>query len=146
VSSVPHRCIIDASAIIPAFLADPRSLHSQRLIQALKDPNPPIFYVPSIFFAEVASGFWKAHRFAGIPRFDVEEGYRLLLRLQFQVLDIQGLAEDAFAAALDHGVSAYDSYYFLAARRFGLPLITADTKLQKLIQNQVSVLALTDIT
>ena len=134
VDAQPLQCVIDASVGVKLFLREPLSEQAEALF-ALLAANPPAqFYVPDLFFVECANIVWKYVRRFGYPSRNASQDVHDLQRLQLRSVSTAELVVDAFAIALEHGLSAYDASYVALAQRLQSPLITADERLARALQ------------
>jgi predicted nucleic acid-binding protein len=125
--------VVDASVAVKLFLAEPLSGQAIDLFALLAGDPAVVFHVPDLFYAECANIFWKqCQRGNCTPaKAQIDQANVCLLRLQ--ATPTSGLAADALAIALAHGITAYDACYVALAQRLGVTFITADEKLvQKL--------------
>jgi predicted nucleic acid-binding protein len=87
------------------------------------------FFVPDLFWIEVASAVGKAIR---RRRLSPEHGAGLvrdLLAYDLETLPSRTLIERAFAIASTHNCSVYDCIYVALAEEAGCDMITADERL-----------------
>jgi len=97
---------------------------------------------PDLILAECANVFWKKVRKGEFAATDAAQAMRVLERSSLTLDPARGLAVRALELAhmLEH--PAYDCFYLALAERRGLPVITADGKLEKALvrkPQQVSV-------
>ncbi len=105
ISDPPETFVVDASVGVKLFLDETGADEAERLFALLGRDPPHVIAVPDLFFIECANVFRsRVHR-----------------RLMTAALDL----------ALVHGLSVYDATYTALADRLGVPLVTADGKLEK---------------
>ncbi|HKI34803.1 MAG TPA: type II toxin-antitoxin system VapC family toxin [Gemmataceae bacterium] len=129
--TTPYVCVVDASVAAQLVVPEPLSGRAAQLFSLL-DKGQATFHVPDLFYAECANIFWKKAYQRGVcspaeaaKALDDLQALPLLRTTSFD------LAGDALALALAHGTSAYDACYAALARRLGVPLITADQRLEQ---------------
>ena len=116
--------IVDASVAVKWFVPEDGSDDAERLFE-----SPVRLCAPMLILGEVANALWKAVRRGDMPRDAGREAVGVLpgyFSLLFET-DIALSAAFDIACALDHPI--YDCLYLESARRFDLPLITADARL-----------------
>lgn len=90
-----------------------------------------MFHAPDLLYAECAYIFWKYVQ-RQLAMASQVNGYLACLKaLPLQRTPTFDLVDDALPLALSHGITAYDACYVALAQRLGLPLITADQKLEQ---------------
>ena len=87
------------------------------------------FIIPDLFWAELASAFWKAIRLGRFAKYSAHEALRYLERCDFPVYPTARLLDRAFEIATVFDRSVYDSVYVALAVHSGVPLVTADERL-----------------
>lgn len=126
--------MIDASAAARLFLPHDTTAVAERVFQHFT------LIAPGLIVAELTNVYWKYVAFDRMP----EDAAHLALTATMNRLDLRddaGLAEEALrlAAALNH--AAYDCFYIALADREKCPLITADKKLVKKLEDVEAVAA-----
>jgi predicted nucleic acid-binding protein len=135
VNPVPLRAVVDASVAVKIFVPEALSAQAQAVFARFASENGSELIVPDLFFVECANVFWKWVQRSAYEGKDASEHLRDLTTLGLTAIPTQILAEDAFAIALRHKITAYDACYIAAATQLKLPLITADEKLAAKVEN-----------
>ncbi len=131
------RCVLDASVGIKLFVEEPLAEQAHRLFDGLKADPPAELYVPDLFFTETANLLWKFTCRFGRPLEDGLADLADLSHLALRVAPTAFLMEDALALAAQTGLNAYEACYASLARRLGLPLVTADERMRKILSTAV---------
>ena len=128
------KLVVDASVAVKWLFTEDGTDESRRLLTHGID-----LYAPDLILTEAANVIWKKFRRGDIedPRPYSEE----LARFQDVIVlrssrDLVAHAS-TIAIALDHPV--YDCLYLACAEAEGVPLITADTKLQRVASTRSTV-------
>jgi len=127
------RVVADASVIVKWFVPESYSGQAQALLDDHLSGRVEII-APSYAILEVANALRK-YVLRGIMRVeDAREALSILSEVNLQLHSIGfGEAIDALDYASKTGVTVYDAYYIILARRHGATFYTADEKLlQKL--------------
>jgi len=66
-STIPTRCVVDASVGIKLFVSEPLSDKAQALFNRLASDLPADLHVPDLFYIECANILWKYSRRFGRP-------------------------------------------------------------------------------
>jgi len=127
--TTPVACVVDASVGIKLFLTEVLSPQAHALFAHLASDPAARFWVPDLFDIECANILWKHIMRFGYPLVDAEANFQAINALALQRIRVTDLACDALKLAASHGISAYDASYVAAAKRLGVPLITADSRL-----------------
>ena len=108
----------------------------------LGDDPPARFYVPDLFYIEIANVLWKYVRWQGLPPADANEYLTALGKLTLQSTPTRELMDEALALAVEHQIMAYDACYVALAQRLQLRVLTADAKLARALDapDQVTLL------
>lgn len=87
------------------------------------------FIIPDLFWAEIASAFWKAIRLGRFDKTAAQEALSYLSRCDLLSYSSALLLQSAFDIANEFNRSVYDSLYVALAAHSRAPLITADERL-----------------
>jgi predicted nucleic acid-binding protein len=134
---------VDASVAIPLFIAGPLSDAAHKVFAHLTIKPSNRIYVPDLFYIEIANTLWKYVRWQGLPIEQAQEYLQALGRLNLQVASTANLMEAALAQATLYNITTYDACYLALAQKLTIPLITADAKLAKTLQETEHVQLLT---
>ena len=132
-STIPLRCVVDASVGVKLFVDEPLSEQAHTLFSGLVADPPIELYVPDLFFIECTNILWKYTRRFGRSLEDSQADLADLGRLALCVTPTADLMEEALVLAVQMGITAYDACYAALARRMVLPLVTADEPLCRVI-------------
>ena len=136
---LPDVCVLDASALIRAFIEMDHSRAARSMLRSLIELDRAVV-APDLLYVECANVIWKYVRLRGLARRSAEQYMREIIELSFRVVPSANTAIDAIRLALSTGVSAYDASYAIVADQFGATLVTGDTKLvQKLAETKIAV-------
>ena len=131
----PETVVVDASVGVILFLDETGSDEAERLFALLGHDSPHVVAVPDLFFIECANVFRsRAHRRL-MTREEARKAFAVLRALPLQTVASPDLASLALDLALVHGLSVYDATYAALAERLGVPLVTADGKLARKLEN-----------
>lgn len=117
--------IFDASVVVKWFLDDPLA---DAAIEARREHGPVV--APDLMLVEAANVFRRYVVRGEMERSSATENLSVIA----QVVDLddhEGLTSEAFVMACELNHSMTDCLYAVMARRLGLPLITADSKLAR---------------
>ncbi len=116
--------IVDASVAVKWFVPEEGSDQAERLFA--RDMR---LCAPKLFLGEVANALWKTVRRGDMSVAASSESISRLPGYISILFDTDALLSAAFdmACALDHPI--YDCLYVESARRFEMPLLTADARL-----------------
>ena len=119
------KLIVDASIAVKWFFTESHTAEARRLLA-----HRIVLHAPSLILTEAANVIWKKARRKEIP--DAQPYLAELVALPDVVILRPSseliLPATAIALALDHPV--YDCLYLACAEAEGVPLVTADRKLQ----------------
>lgn len=124
-TEAPSDCVVDASVVIQAFVVEPLSEAARNLLDVGAEPARRLF-APDLLYVECANILWKRVSRYGMASADAQRSIRDLLALAMDVTPTEALARESLDVALDVGITAYDACYVALARRYDVPLITAD--------------------
>ena len=127
--------IIDASIGIKLFIEDPLSETVHAFFAQLADEPPARFYVPDLFYIEIANVLWKYVRWQGLTPSDAHDYIASLGRLALQSFPTSELMGDALTLAIAYQITAYDAAYLALAQRLDLRFLTADAKLVRAVDD-----------
>jgi predicted nucleic acid-binding protein len=132
---LPETFVVDASVGVKLFLDETGSDEAERLFALLGHAPPHVIAVPDLFFIECANVFRsRVHRRLMTPE-EARNAFAVLRALPLQTVASPDLAPLALDLALAHGLSVYDATYAALAERLGVPLVTADGKLAKKLED-----------
>jgi predicted nucleic acid-binding protein len=121
----------DASVSVKWFLSpqyEPLSAEARALYDRYERLEVQ-FVVPDIFWAELASAFWKAIRLGRFQRLAAEQAIAGLMQCNLPTVPSAALLERAFDIATSNDRSVYDSLYVALAEQSSGEMITADERL-----------------
>ena len=125
---VPDVCVLDASALMRAFIDMDHSDAARFLLRSLIRSNKSVV-VPDILYAECANVAWKYVRLRGLPNRSAEQFTNEIVQLGFHAVSSVETAAPALTLALQTGASVYDASYGVVAQQFNATLVTADSAL-----------------
>ena len=128
------RCVIDASVAVKLFIAESLSDKADELFDLLASGESATFYVPDAFYYEVAATLRKYALTAGYP--NIKGDTARLCALHLHMTPTVELLLDAVEISLTHTLSTYDALYLALSAREKAPLITADERLVRLMQDK----------
>ena len=123
--------VLDASVAAKWFLsAKDERLTGEALALYSKFMQGEVrFIVPDLFWAELASAFWKAIRLGRFDKSSAQEALGELGRCDLPAYSAVDLLDRAFQIAAAFDRSVYDSLYVALAVQARTQLITADERL-----------------
>lgn len=131
----PETFVVDASVGVKLFLDETGSVEAERLFALLGREPPHVIAVPDLFFIECANVFRsRAHRRLMTAE-RAREAFAILRSFPLQTVSSSEIAPVALDLALAHGLSMYDATYAALAERLGVPLVTADGKLARKLED-----------
>lgn len=134
----PIRCVIDASVAIKLFIEEELSDQADALFAHLGSNPDTRFFVPTLFYPECANILWKYARQGECTKADAKNSLSRLMALALDRLDVALVMEDALPLALAHDISVYDACYVATARYCQVPLLTADERLARKVDDQAA--------
>ncbi len=139
-------CVVDATVGIKLFVQEEDSQIADRLFARLAETPLALFYVPDLFYIECANILWKYVRNFGYPADNARQDVNDLQKLALLTASTADLIPTALHLALAHDITAYDACYAALAQQTNLPLVTADGRLvRKLEQSELPVRSLSDL-
>ncbi|ALL00361.1 hypothetical protein Pyrde_0311 [Pyrodictium delaneyi] len=128
--------VVDASILVKWFVPEEFSDRAEAILNDHLDARVAVA-APSYALLELANALRKyvARGVMG-PR-EAGEAFSLLLEMdiEFREMD-EELAREALGYALDNGVTVYDAYYIVLAKRLGTVFYTADGKLLRQLRGR----------
>lgn len=123
------RLVLDASAAVHMLCGLPAA---PRLVEELS--NTSLVLAPELYVAEVGNALWKYVSSGDLQR---DEATRLFFESR-TLVDVTSshheLADEAFAAAIQHSHPVYDLFYAVLARRNAAAVLTMDRRLAELLE------------
>lgn len=132
--TIPLRCVIDASVGIKRFIPDPLTSKVNQLFAHLAIPKTE-FFIPDLFYIEIANTFWKYVRAGLYTATDVRADLAVLKTFPLLVVSMAELMEEAVNIAIAYGISTYDASYVALSHRVSSPFLTLDRKLVNILVN-----------
>jgi predicted nucleic acid-binding protein len=123
--------VVDASVAVKLYLNEPLAAEAAALFSQLTATPPAVLSVPDLFYPECANIFWKHCQRGNCSPAQATAFMAALRSLPLQRLPTFDFSSDALSLALTHNLSAYDACYVALANRLGVPLITADQRLER---------------
>jgi predicted nucleic acid-binding protein len=120
------KIVLDASAAVEVVLGRERSVE---FIDGLECAD--LVLVPSLYVSEVTNVFWKYNAHGGLNQDDCCAFLEKVLELPDEFFDDVVMAQEAFSTAVKTGLTAYDAYYLVLARRHNAMLMSLDKKLTR---------------
>jgi predicted nucleic acid-binding protein len=117
--------VVDASVLGALLFGEPRAEEAFHLLQGVE------LYAPTLLFYELASIARKKILRYPKQREQLLEAFRLGLALDLHLVEVDH--EAALHLALNKGLTTYDASYLSLARTLGVPLITFDEQLQRVL-------------
>jgi predicted nucleic acid-binding protein len=123
--------VLDASVAVKWFLPPKEERLTEQALALLgKYVQTEVrFIVPDLFWAEIASAFWKTIRLGRFDKSSAEEALSYLGNCHLPTYSSTTLLDRAFDIATAYQRSVYDSLYVALAVHSHAPLITADERL-----------------
>ena len=120
--------VLDASITLDFFLPDEGSSRVQRFFA---DAASNVFWVPQLWWYEIANGFAVARNRKRVDEQDVVGSLQDLEKFSIQTDLRYGFdaVRRLYAISRDHQLSCYDAAYLELADRRGIPLASTDARL-----------------
>lgn len=132
--NLPETFVVDASVGVKLFLDETGSDEAEHLFARLGHDPPRVIAVPDLFFIECANVFRsRVHRHLMTAE-RAREAFAILRSLPLQTVPSPEVTPAALDLALAAGLSVYDGTYAALAERLGVPLVTADGKLSRKLE------------
>jgi predicted nucleic acid-binding protein len=122
------RYVIDASVAIKQFIRDPLSEKTIEFFALLVKPETE-FFVPDLFYIEMANILWKYLRAGQLTASQVQEALTFLESYPLRVFSTVTLMKEAVNLGIAYNLTAYDGSYVALAKQIDAPLLTLDRKL-----------------
>lgn len=129
------KLVIDASVAVKWVVAEPDSAIAAALIEH-------DIVAPSIWIVECANALWSIFRRGELSASEVEDRLDNLLSAPVVSLDSGGFIRSAMELSLELRHPVYDCVYLAVAKHEGIPLITADRRLQRAVSSSPRVSAI----
>jgi len=127
------ECVVDASVGIKLFIHEPLSDRADALFAHLAADPSACLAVPDLFYIECANILWKHVRRFGYSAVEAHKDLANLRKLALHNTSTASLTADALKIAIAHGITVYNACYVALARYLGVPCVTADEKLARLL-------------
>ncbi len=133
-----ERLLLDASVAIKVVVAEADSELALRVLDHA-------LVAPDLLMAECGNILWKKVRRDEMPAEAADQAAAALLALRVEILPASRFLPGALRRAIRVGHPVYDCLYAEAAATLGLPLVTADRRLQALAGPGLRVIGLDDL-
>jgi predicted nucleic acid-binding protein len=127
--------IIDASVVVKWFISESGSQQAVALLSVE-------LVAPQLLVAECANALWHKVRRGEISAEEATLAAKLLAASEITLLPMQMLVRSALSIAMELGHPAYDCFYVAAAESIQAPLVTADQRFLRRVQDRAGVTAL----
>ena len=117
--------VLDTSAAVEVVL---KRKNAKEFSTLLSDADSVI--APSLFIAEATNVFWKYYQHADMPVIECEKYLNAVVRIPDEIVEINEMSGETFNLAVLTGMTAYDMFYMVLARRYNAALMTLDKKLK----------------
>lgn len=128
-----YQFVLDASVGIKLFIEEPFSDLVHAIFEKLAEDPPVELFVPDLFYIECTNILLKYMRRFGRSLEDSKADLADLHLLALRSIPTEYLVDDALILAAEKNLSAYDACYAVLAKRLGIPLITDDQAMVKVI-------------
>lgn len=132
--TLPGVLVVDASVGVKLVIEEEGSEEAEAIFARLGGADPIVLVAPDFFFIECANVFrTRVHRRLMTAE-QAREAFAILHSLPLQSVASADLVPLALDLALIHGLSVYDATYAALAERLGVPLVTADGRLARKLE------------
>jgi predicted nucleic acid-binding protein len=131
---LPETFAVDASVGVKLFLEGSGSEEAERLFALLGRDPPHVIAVPDLFFIECANVFRSRVHRRLMTAEQARQAFAILRTLPLQTVSSPEVTPAALDLALALGLSVYDGTYAALAERLGVPLVTADERLARKLE------------
>lgn len=131
---LPETFAVDASVGVKLFLEESGSVEAERLFALLGRDPPHVIAVPDLFFIECANVFRSRVHRRLMTAEQARQAFTILRTLPLQTVSSPEIMPAALDLALALGLSVYDGTYAALAERLGVPLVTADERLARKLE------------
>ncbi|HTC63357.1 MAG TPA: type II toxin-antitoxin system VapC family toxin [Candidatus Saccharimonadales bacterium] len=123
--------VLDASVAVKWFLSPKNERLTAEALELLRRyvQKEVQFIIPDLFWAEIASAFWKAVRLGRFEKTSAQQALCYLGRCDLPIYSSVTLLDRTFEIATAFDRSVYDSLYVALAVQTKSQLITADERL-----------------
>lgn len=132
-ATLSRHCVIDASVLIKYLVPEAETPFVRQLMRDLLSDDDATVYVPDLLYIECANILWKKVRRGEVDAQTAEENLDDLAAMELDATPIPDLMTPALRLACTYNISAYDAAYVALAERLGIPLLTADDRLAKML-------------
>ncbi|BES82850.1 type II toxin-antitoxin system VapC family toxin [Pyrodictium abyssi] len=131
-----RRVVVDASVLVKWFVPEEFSDKAEAILNDHLDARVAVA-APSYALLELANALRKYVVRGVMGPGEAGEAFSLLLEMDVEFVEVDGeLAREALGYAIDNGVTVYDAYYIVLARRLGTVFYTADEKLLRQLRGR----------
>ncbi len=120
--------VVDSSVVTKWILAEPDSVHAQRLITEVPAAGDRLV-VLDLVRPEVANAIWKQYRRKILTIDEAPKCLAVLARIPVHVEPALRLLDPALEIAMKYDRAVYDALFVALARDLGLKGVTADVPL-----------------
>jgi predicted nucleic acid-binding protein len=124
------RIVVDASVVVKWLVPEIHSVAASRLLEGDRE-----LWAPDLVWAEIGNVIWKKWRQGELPATTATALLGDFRRLPLSIHPSDLLFEAAWEIAQSLGRSFYDSLYLALSLGHGCPLVTADLKLWRALQD-----------
>lgn len=121
--------VIDASVALKWVFDDEQAIEAATVMLHRIEQGVLQAHVPDLFAYEVSNSLWAAVRQGRLTLDDAVEAMQAFRLLPFIWHPLSTIWDNAFAIAVQHDRSFYDSVYVALAQHLQVPLFTGDRRL-----------------